>query len=80
VVASATGGIPEACGGAAWLVSPEDPEGAVRALRGILSGTEDTKDNDIEARRRRRASHALELTWAACAARVEELYHEILGG
>ncbi len=80
VVAGATGGIPEACGGAAWLVNPEDPDGAARVLRGILSVTEDTKDKDIEARRRRGASHALELTWAACAARVEELYHEILGG
>ncbi len=74
VLASDRGGIPEAAGGAAWLVDPDDPDAAPHVLEAILAGT-----SDKEVRRHRGLEHVRNLGWGTAAERVEQLYQEILG-
>jgi glycosyltransferase involved in cell wall biosynthesis len=73
VVASRRGGIPEAAGGAAWLVDPGDPGEVEASVRAVLEG-----GALVEGRRRLGLEHARRLTWERAAAKVEELYHELL--
>jgi glycosyltransferase involved in cell wall biosynthesis len=73
VVASDRGGIPEAAGGAAWLVSPDEPEEVSSTLELVLQGGGEVKD-----RQRRGMDRARELTWERAAGRVERLYDEVL--
>jgi alpha-1,3-rhamnosyl/mannosyltransferase len=73
VVASLRGGIPEAAGGAAWLVDPDRPGEVEAAVRQVLAG-----GPMVEARRRLGLEHARSLSWERAAEKVEELYHELL--
>jgi alpha-1,3-rhamnosyl/mannosyltransferase len=73
VVASRRGGIPEAAGGAAWLVDPADRGEVEAALRQVLAG-----GPLVEERCRLGLEHARRLTWGLSAAKVEELYQELL--
>ncbi|MBI4601065.1 MAG: glycosyltransferase family 4 protein [Planctomycetes bacterium] len=74
VVASSAGGIPEAAGGAAWLVDPADEAAAGEALARVLEG-----GPEVEERRERGLRHAASLSWDAAAEGIERLHHEILG-
>lgn len=75
VVAADRGGVPEAGGGAAWLVNPDDREETLRALQQVLAGGE-----AVEERCAQGVRHASSLTWEAAARRMEELYREVGGG
>lgn len=75
VVASRRGGLPEACGGAAWLVDPDDAAGAAAAIGEVLEGSA-----EVELRRAAGQAHAARLTWARTAEKTVELYREVLGG
>ena len=73
VVASNRGGIPEAGGGAAWLVDPDEPDSVSSTLERVLQ-----KGSEVRDRQRRGIEHARELTWEQAAERVERLYQGIL--
>ncbi len=74
VVASDRGGIPEAAGSAAKLVSPDRAGDAAAALRSLLldAGVRE----DLRARGLRRAR---EFTWTRCGQGVLEVYRKVLG-
>jgi glycosyltransferase involved in cell wall biosynthesis len=75
VVASGRGGIPEAAGGAARLVDPDDVEGAGEALLEVLEG-----GREVERRRHLGLSRAAGLTWARAAAGVAAVHRAVGGG
>ena len=74
VLASDRGGIPEAAGGAAWLVNPDEPGAAGLHLLEILK-----KSPEVRARGLKGIAHARSLRWETTAERVEQVYHEVLG-
>jgi glycosyltransferase involved in cell wall biosynthesis len=74
VVASDRGGIPEAAGGAAWLVDPNDDRAAGEALATAIAGGE-----EVAARRAKGLEHSQKHRWESTAAQIEELHREILG-
>ncbi len=67
VIASNRGGLPEACGGAAMLVDPDDFGSIVKALRELVTSPQrlaEMKERAVE-----RASRA---SWAGCAQAIEQ--------
>jgi glycosyltransferase involved in cell wall biosynthesis len=72
VVAGSRGGIPEAAGGAARLVDPDDPGEAREALLEAIAG-----GPEVESRRRRGLAHAASLTWARAAAGVAAVHRAV---
>ena len=75
IVASATGGIPGAAGGAARLVPPEDPGALAAALDGLL------RDPAERARRSRLArERAADFDWKSLADQVLDVYSQTLSG
>jgi len=66
VISSNRGGLPEACGGAATLVNPDDLPGVTFALRRFVTNAEFLRESKELARER-----AVQASWAACAATVE---------
>ena len=70
VVASRRGGVPEAAGGHARLVDPDDGDEVDAAVRDALAERSDP------ARREARRAYALSRTWDRSAARLEALYRE----
>ena len=67
VIASNRGGLPEACGGAAVLVDPDDFESVVAALRRFCS------DRELLNRYKRESvARAARGSWAGCALIVEQ--------
>jgi glycosyltransferase involved in cell wall biosynthesis len=71
VVASARGALPEACGGAALLADPADPDGFANALL-LAAGSGRER---LEAAGRRRAA---ELTWERTAQAVDSALEPLL--
>ena len=75
VVASDRGGIPEAAGGAAWLVNPDDDGAVDAAVLEVLEGGE-----AVDRRRESGVAHTGLLTWDSAAQRVQALHASLLGG
>ena len=73
VVAGDRAGLPEACGGAALLVDPEDPAALAAALERAV-GDADLRRRLVEAGRAR----AAELTWERTAREVDDLLTRVL--
>jgi glycosyltransferase involved in cell wall biosynthesis len=73
VVAADRGGLPEACGGAALLVDPEDAAAVGRALDRAV-GDEELRERLVAAGRER----AGELSWARTAREVDEVLDRLL--
>jgi glycosyltransferase involved in cell wall biosynthesis len=68
VIASDRGGLPEACGGAAMLVDPDDFGSVVSALRTLA-----TEPETLREYKRRSVERARVASWAVCAERLESL-------
>ena len=67
VIASNRGGLPEACGGAALLVDPDDFDGVVQRLR-LLA----TDPDALREQKRRAVERASEASWATVAGILEK--------
>lgn len=67
VISSDRGGLPEACGGAALLVDPDDFEGVVRHLRTLASDPAALREQ-----KRRAVERASVASWEAVAAVLEK--------
>lgn len=72
VVTSRGGALEEICGGAAVLVSPEDPQDMVRGLKEALAEEE---RRELRARGKARAQG---FTWEKCAQKTYEIYQHVL--
>ncbi|MDW8054065.1 MAG: glycosyltransferase family 1 protein [Anaerolineae bacterium] len=72
VLTSATSALPEAAGGGALLVNPEDVEAIAEGLRRLL-----TDDDLREALRARGLVHAAQFSWARAAAETAALYRDV---
>lgn len=72
VASSDRGALPEACGGAALLFDPQDPDAVAEAVLRVV-------EDDTERERLRAAgpARAAELTWERAAAAVDEILHRI---
>ena len=69
VIASNRGGIPEACGGAASLVNPDDAQAVRRVIRRFSVDGEALAEAKREAYKHARAS-----SWDLCVDRLEEIF------
>jgi glycosyltransferase involved in cell wall biosynthesis len=67
VIASDRGGLPEACGGAALLVDPDDFEGVVRHLRTLLSDK-----TALREQKQRAVERASKSSWECVAGVLEQ--------
>ena len=73
VLASRRGGIPEAAGGMAVLVDPDDEGAVARGISLVLSAEAATKETVA-----RRREHAAGFRWSAVAAKVLQIYRDVL--
>lgn len=73
VIASDRGALPEVCGSAARLISPDDPDEAALALRAVL---DDPAERDSLVTRG--LVHAQSFTWERCAEQTLEIYRNVL--
>jgi glycosyltransferase involved in cell wall biosynthesis len=71
VIASNRGGLPEACGGAATLVDPDDLQ-AVTSAMGRFARNHEL----LRACKQRAVSRAANASWAECAGTIESLTGE----
>jgi glycosyltransferase involved in cell wall biosynthesis len=67
VISSDRGGLPEACGGAALLVDPDDFEGVVRHLRTLVSDA-----TALRAQKQRAVERASKSSWESVARILEQ--------
>lgn len=75
VVSSNASSLPEVCGDAAWMVPPDDVEGAAEAIAQVL--------NDPEVARRLAAAgreRARQFSWAETARKTRDVYVRVLEG
>jgi len=72
VVASTAGALPEVCGDAAALVSPDDPEELARVLRRVL-----TSPDERRAMSDAGAARAARFRWADLAAHLTDVYAHV---
>ena len=75
IVASATGGIPDALDGAGVLVAPGDPAELAAAIDGLLADPAERARLSAAARER-----AGDFDWDDLAARVHDVYEQVLPG
>lgn len=73
VIAANRGALPEVCGSAARLVSPDDPNEAALTLQEVL-----TDPAERESLTTRGFYHAQSFTWERCAERTLEIYRNVL--
>jgi glycosyltransferase involved in cell wall biosynthesis len=75
VVASNASSLPEVCGDAAWLVAPDDVEGAAEAIAQVLNNPQ--VGQRLAAAGRARAA---QFSWAETARKTREVYSSALNG
>lgn len=68
VIASDRGGLPEACGGAAMLVNPDDMEGVIGCLRSLA-----TDPKLLQSQKQKSVKRAERASWGESVSRLEEV-------
>ena len=73
VVASNASSLPEVCGDAAWLVAPDDVEGAAEAIAQVLNNPQVAERLSAAGRTR-----VARFSWAETARKTREVYSSAL--
>jgi len=74
VIASNRGGLPEACGGAAMLVDPDEPDAVVKLLRKLA------RDSDLlNVWKQRAVSHASRASWDTVGDKLNSVLCQMMG-
>jgi glycosyltransferase involved in cell wall biosynthesis len=73
VIASNRGGLPEACGGSAMLVDPDEPDAVVKLLRKL------SRDTDLlNVWKQRSISHAARASWETVGDKLNSVLGQML--